>query len=47
MAFNCNKCTKIFSRQIDLTRHMNRKTPCYKNLACINCGKTFKTSIVP
>jgi uncharacterized C2H2 Zn-finger protein len=41
MNFKCHKCEKEFSRGVDLSRHLNRKTPCYKNLNCIRCGKVF------
>jgi len=39
--FSCNKCEKNFSRQVDLDRHLKRKTPCYKNLKCFRCSQLF------
>jgi uncharacterized C2H2 Zn-finger protein len=42
---SCNTCEKKFTRNIDLTRHLNRKTPCYKNLNCYRCGVIFKQKI--
>jgi hypothetical protein len=41
MVHMCNKCEKIFKRLIDLTRHENRKTPCYSFLRCVRCFKEF------
>jgi hypothetical protein len=41
MNFICCICEKVFNREGHLKRHMNRKTPCYKNLICIRCGKKF------
>ena len=39
--YKCIKCEKKFLREIDLTRHNARKTPCYKNLKCERCFKEF------
>jgi uncharacterized C2H2 Zn-finger protein len=44
MSFTCVKCEKEFTRELSYTRHINRKTTCYKNLACVRCNKIFKTS---
>ena len=51
--FKCDKCDKIFPTQRELTRHLNRKTPCEKiivnpmifitSLQCPFCLKTYKT----
>ena len=41
MPFICGKCANIFEREAHLHRHMNRKTPCYKDLSCQRCGKEF------
>ena len=34
MTFNCEKCERVFNREIDLTRHMNRKILCDRQLKC-------------
>lgn len=39
--FLCNKCEKKFNRKIDLERHLQRKTLCYKNLNCPRCNQLF------
>ena len=39
--YDCNLCNKIFSRQIDLDRHMKRKIPCNRKLICPRCFKVF------
>lgn len=41
MTFQCDKCDKIFNREIDLNRHMNRKIPCNRKLQCPRCFKIF------
>ena len=41
MQFNCDKCDKKFTREIDLSRHNNRKIPCDRVLVCDKCGKEF------
>ena len=46
--YTCQKCNKIFTRKTEYTRHMNRKTPCDKQLLsdgeikCSHCNKKFK-----
>lgn len=39
--YNCTKCSRIFSRQIDLDRHMERKIPCDRTFTCARCYKSF------
>jgi len=41
MSIVCDKCDKIFKRNIDLNRHMNRKIPCDRKLECNRCFKIF------
>ena len=41
MIFKCNECSLIFTRRIDLDRHMNRKVSCSRVLSCGRCGKLF------
>lgn len=48
MPFSCPKCYKVFTRQIQLDKHMIRKSPCIiltKKIPdehdCIFCGKTY------
>ena len=41
MNLTCDKCDKLFTRLIDLTRHKARKNPCYKHLKCLMCEKKF------
>ena len=41
MIFKCNECSLIFTRRIDLDRHMNRKVLCSRVLSCVRCGKLF------
>lgn len=41
MSFICSKCDKIFTRNIDLIRHNNRKIPCDRKLECNRCFKIF------
>ena len=46
--YTCSKCNKTFTRKTEYTRHINRKTPCDKQLVvdgqikCLNCNKVFK-----
>jgi hypothetical protein len=40
-SLQCDKCDKIFERQLYLDRHNARKNPCNKNLICIRCEKKF------
>ena len=46
--YTCLKCNKTFTRKTEYTRHMNRKTPCDKQLVsdgeikCSHCNKKFK-----
>lgn len=42
MSFTCNKCTRIFKRQVYLNQHNNRKIPCDREISCVRCGKEFK-----
>lgn len=40
--FKCNKCNKEFKRKDHYNNHMNRKTPCVKEvIKCENCLKIF------
>lgn len=41
MAFQCNKCDKVFYRQLHLDQHMSRKIPCNRELKCCRCFKQF------
>jgi uncharacterized C2H2 Zn-finger protein len=41
MTIICIKCDKIFKRNIDLNRHINRKIPCDRKLECNRCFKNF------
>ena len=41
MSFPCSKCNKVFKRNIDLNRHINRKIPCDRKLECNRCFKNF------
>jgi hypothetical protein len=41
MSFPCSKCNKVFKRNIDLNRHINRKIPCDRKLECNRCFKIF------
>ena len=41
MSFKCTKCEKVFTRDIDLTRHLNRKIPCDREINCPRCGNDF------
>jgi hypothetical protein len=41
MNLTCDKCGKIFTRLIDLTRHRARKNPCNRDLKCLRCEKKF------
>jgi hypothetical protein len=41
MTFQCEKCDKKFERQVDLTRHNERKIPCIRDLTCERCFKEF------
>lgn len=42
--FMCNKCSKVFKTNQHYTTHMNRKTPCVKEIIrCDNCLQEFKT----
>ena len=43
MTFQCEKCEKIFARELYFIRHTNRKIPCNRNLSCTRCGKNFKS----
>jgi uncharacterized C2H2 Zn-finger protein len=40
--FRCTKCPKVFERELYLTRHLNRKIPCNRQLKCVRCNKDFK-----
>jgi hypothetical protein len=40
-SLRCNKCEKIFKRQLHLDQHNARKNPCNKELICIRCEKKF------
>jgi hypothetical protein len=42
MQFQCGECEKIFNRKLYLNRHLERKTPCYRNSSCTRCFKDFK-----
>ena len=37
----CSKCNKVFKRNIDLNRHINRKIPCDRKLECNRCFMKF------
>ena len=42
--FQCNKCKKIFDREFNFKRHINRAVPCVKKtLKCKSCKKIFET----
>lgn len=41
ISLKCEKCKSLFKRESHLTRHLNRKTPCYKDLTCKRCFKVF------
>lgn len=40
--YKCKVCGKIFKREFNYKRHLNKKNPCYKELKCKKCGKIFK-----
>jgi len=40
-SYNCTKCSRVFSRQIDLDRHIERKIPCNRTFTCNRCYKSF------
>ena len=42
----CSKCSRMFKEKFDLSRHLNKKTPCVKmstipNYECYKCLKSF------
>ena len=37
----CRKCKKVFKRQFNLKRHMNRKYNCDYENRCEKCGQNF------
>jgi uncharacterized C2H2 Zn-finger protein len=39
----CNKCSRGFTEERYLQRHLNRKTPCTSEFKCNKCDKVFKT----
>jgi hypothetical protein len=41
MVVNCNKCDRIFTSNVYLNRHINRKIPCDRKLEYDRCGKDF------
>ena len=42
MSFSCDKCKKVFKRQLHLDQYMNRKIPCNREIMCLSCGKEFE-----
>lgn len=38
----CDKCGKIFNRELHMQQHKNRKNPCNQSLTCKRCSKVFK-----
>ena len=42
MSFSCDKCKKVFKRQLHLDQHMNRKIQCNREIMCPRCGKEFE-----
>jgi hypothetical protein len=43
MSHICNLCNNIFLTNQNLTRHLNRKSPCNLIIKCENCLNEFKT----
>ena len=39
--YKCEKCEKTFNRELHYIQHLNRKTPCFKELKCERCFKGF------
>ena len=42
MSFSCDKCKKVFKRQLHLDQHMNSKIQCNREIMCPRCGKEFE-----
>jgi uncharacterized C2H2 Zn-finger protein len=41
MVFQCEKCKKVFERQLHLNQHAARKLPCNREIKCERCFKEF------